>query len=280
MSSTAPKEKVSTFYRPIEAVTVPNIKQMYDLYASFYENTSLDIFITDLKKKKGVILVSRKSDDKIVGFSTQTIVELDIHGKRVRGCFSGDTIIDPRYWGNNNLGGVFYQFVLREKLRHPFTPFYWLLISKGYKTYMLMTNNLYKYYPSVEGNRPEYKSITEAYCEQLFPDAFDKENMLLNFGNQYVRLKETVAEITPELAAANPKIAYFEKMNPTWRRGTELPCLAALDLHSVFISLYARPLKWLQKRFIGHHKPAGLALARQLEAKQNAALHDADGKAS
>ena len=37
----------------------------------------------------------------------------------------------------------------------------------------------------------------------------------------YVRLKGDVADITPELKAASPHIAFFEKVNPTWRRGTD-----------------------------------------------------------
>lgn len=279
MSSSAKQEKVTTFYRPLKWITVSNIRQMYELYASYYENTSLDVFLADLSKKTGVILVVRKSDDKVVGFSTQSVLSLDIEGKRVRGVFSGDTIIDQRYWGNNKLGVVFYRFLIREHLLHPFTPFYWFLISKGYKTYLLMTNNCYKYYPNVSGNKEEYRKITQAYCEQLFPDAFDKDRMLLDFGDQYVRLKETVAEITPELAAANPKIAYFEKMNPTWRQGTEMPCLGALDFESALISFYARPLKWLQKYVFRNYKPAGLDLAKQLEAQQlpkQSSWNDAD----
>ena len=68
MTSTTRKESVSTFYRPIQGVTVTHIKQMYDLYASFYENTSLDVFLHDLSKKSGVILLTRKSDDQVVGF--------------------------------------------------------------------------------------------------------------------------------------------------------------------------------------------------------------------
>jgi hypothetical protein len=286
MSSTAKQEKVSTFYRSIDGVTVTNIKQMYDLYSTYYENTSLDIFINDLSKKTGVILVVRKSDDRIVGFSTQTVLNLTIKGKRVRGVFSGDTIIDQRYWGNNKLGVQFYRFLIREKLKHPWIPFYWFLISKGYKTYMLMTNNCYKYYPHVDGNKEAYREVTQAYCEQLFPEYFDKDKMLLDFGEQYVRLKEAIAEITPEIAAANPKIAYFEKMNPTWRRGTELPCLGVLDFESALISFYARPKKWIQKYILRNYKPAGLDLAKQLDAQQLATWRDADdaslerGKAS
>ncbi len=276
MSSSAKKEKVSTYFRPIKAVTVSNIKQMYDLYASYYENTSLDIFLSDLNKKSGVILVERKADDKIVGFSTQTFFDIEVDRKRVRGIFSGDTIIDQRYWGNNNLGGIFYRLVMKERLKRPFVPFYWFLISKGYKTYMLLTNNFYNYYPKVDGNRGDrdarYKRITEAYCEQLFPDAFDSENMLLNFGDDYVRLKSDVAQITPELVAANKKIAFFEKANPSWRQGTELPCLAACDYESVFISLYHRPWKFIQKNILRRREPDALALAREIDAKakQNA----------
>lgn len=106
MSSPAARDKVSTFFRPISAITVTHIRQMYDLYAGFYENTSLDVFLQDLSKKSGVILVTRKADDRVVGFSTQTFFDIRVDGKRVRGIFSGDTIVDPAYWGNNALANT------------------------------------------------------------------------------------------------------------------------------------------------------------------------------
>lgn len=284
MSSAAQKEKVSTFFRPIQAVTVTHIKQMYELYAAFYENTSLDIFLSDLSKKSGVILVSRKSDDRIVGFSTQTFFDLKVDGKRVRGIFSGDTIIEPAYWGNNALANTFYRRLIIERIKRPFVPFYWFLISKGYKTYLLMTNNFYNYYPKVDGNRGDrnarYHNITEAYCQQLFPEAFDQQRMLLDFGDSYVRLKGDVAEITPELKAANPHIAFFEKVNPDWRRGTEVPCLAACDYESLFRSIVDVPWKWVKKHILGTHRPAGLDLAdkpvRGAAASTASAAWDAD----
>jgi len=268
MPPPATQDKVITYFKYLKNITVNDIKQMYDLYAAYYENTSLDIFLNDLSKKTGAIMVVRKSDGKVVGFSTQQVLELDIHGKKVRGVFSGDTIVEPRYWGNNKLGVVFYRFLIREKFRRPWVPFYWFLISKGYKTYMLMVNNCYKYYPNVAGNKGEYVEITKAYCNQLFPEYFDPQSMLLDFGEQYVRLKETVAEITPELAAANEHIRYFEQMNPTWRRGTEMPCLGSIDMGSALYSFYARPMKWIRKNILGTHKPAGLDLARQQEAER------------
>jgi hypothetical protein len=267
MPSPAKKDKTRTFFRPISSVTVSHIRQMYELYAQYYENTSLDIFLSDLSKKSGVILVERKADDRLVGFSTQTFFDLNVEGKRVRGIFSGDTIIEKEYWGNNALANTFYRRLIIERLKQPFVPFYWFLISKGYKTYLLMTNNFYNYYPNVKGHDEKYRAITEAYCTQLFPEAFHKENMLLDFGEDYVRLKGEVAGITPELKSANPHIAFFEKVNPSWRRGTEVPCLAACDYESLFRSIVDVPWKWVKKHILGTHQPDGLALAKEIDGQ-------------
>lgn len=269
MSSPANKEKTRTFFRPISSVTVSHIKQMYELYSQYYENTSLDIFLSDLSKKSGVIIVERKADDRLVGFSTQTFFDLKVDGKRVRGIFSGDTIIEKEYWGNNALANTFYRRLIIERIKRPLVPFYWFLISKGYKTYLLMTNNFYNYYPNVNGKDEKYRAITEAYCQQLFPDAFDRNNMLLDFGEDYVRLKGEVADISTELTSTNPHIAFFEKVNPSWRRGTEVPCLAACDYESLFRSIVDVPWKWIKKHLLGTHKPKGLAVARQLDMERS-----------
>jgi hypothetical protein len=266
MSLPNKKDKTRTYFRPISSVSVSHIRQMYELYEQYYENTSLDIFLKDLSKKSGVILVERTSNDQLVGFSTQTFLDLKVDGKRVRGIFSGDTVIEKAYWGNNALANTFYRRLIIERFKRPFTPFYWFLISKGYKTYLLMTNNFYNYYPNVNGKDDKYKRITQAYCSALFPEAFDSKNMLLDFGHDYVRLKEDVAGITPELKAANPHIAFFDKVNPTWHRGTEVPCLAACDYESLFRSIVDVPWKWVKKHILGTHNPAGLAVERSAAA--------------
>jgi hypothetical protein len=51
---------------------------------------------------------------------------------------------------------------------------------------------------------------------------------VLDFGDNANCLKDHVAAITPELRA-DPDIAFFEKCNPDWQRGTELPCIARAD---------------------------------------------------
>jgi hypothetical protein len=66
LSSAAQKENVSTFFRPIKTAMVMHIKQLDGLYAAFRESTLLNILLSDLSRKSGVILATRKSDDRIV----------------------------------------------------------------------------------------------------------------------------------------------------------------------------------------------------------------------
>ncbi|MEY2844441.1 MAG: hypothetical protein RI920_2478 [Pseudomonadota bacterium] len=59
MPASAQQDKVVTYFKYLKNITVNDIKQMYDLYSSYYENTSLDIFLNDLSKKTGAIMVVR-----------------------------------------------------------------------------------------------------------------------------------------------------------------------------------------------------------------------------
>lgn len=278
---TAPSRKTSATYRPIHAVCVATIRQMYAIYEKYYERTSLEIFLRDLSKKSGVILIQRKGDGAVVGFSTLQFFDFEVDGKRVRGVFSGDTVVEKDYWGSNALANTFYRRLLVERFKHPLVPFYWFLISKGYKTYLLMTNNFYNYYPNINGDNERHKRIAETFCSRTFPDAFDRERMLLDFGSDYVALKESVADITAEDRARDPNIAFFEQRNPSWDRGTELPCLASCDYVTFLRSLWDVPAKWVRKHILGTH-PRGPARPVRPAAQPAAtadAWYGADGEA-
>ena len=46
--------------------------------------------------------------------------------------------------------------------------------------------------------------------------------------------KEGVAEIDEGMILGNEKYPFFEKCNPQWRRGTELPCVGVIDWALLF----------------------------------------------
>ncbi|MCP4135039.1 MAG: hypothetical protein GY754_28955 [bacterium] len=219
---------------PIEKVTDTDIEEMHRLFVKYYENTAFDIFARDMRKKDGIMCFRKKVDNSIIGFSTIMRMNMRCKGKRVDGVFSGDTVLEKEYWGSGIIQISFIRYVILQKLRNPFVPFYWFLISKGYKTYLLLANNFLNHYPRCEGrggrkNR-RMKDVVEAYCDYLYPGYLDKEDGLLKFGDDYQKLKTHVAEITDKLKEEFPKIAYFEELNPTWREGTELPCIGKLEL--------------------------------------------------
>lgn len=213
-------------YVPIADIDVHDIRQMYSIFSFYYENTSWDIFLSDLSKKTGA-LVLRNNVDRIVGFSTIMVCDVAIGGRSIHGVFSGDTIIERAYWGSRVLQKAFYRFMAAEKARYPLQAVYWFLISKGYKTYLLMANNLFNYYPRPDGDDDPYlRDIVDAYCEEFFPDYYQKEKGIIDFGRNYQPLKGDVSVITDQMRKDSQAIRLFEARNPEWFRGTEMPCVA------------------------------------------------------
>ncbi|WAJ36959.1 hypothetical protein OU800_20500 [Pseudomonas sp. GOM7] len=246
-----PAEKLSSRYVPLQRLTPADTQQMYAVFSQYYQNTTQQTFLDDLSRKSGVILARTRKSKRIVGFSTLTHFDINVGGKRARGLFSGDTIVEPAYWGSRCLHVAFYAQLIRARLRHPLTPLYWLLISKGYKTYLLLTRNFYAYYPDRNTPDSPLKQVVAAYSQQLFPKAFDPQRMLLDFGEGAQHLKEEVASITPELCEQDADIAYFEQRNPSWRRGTELPCAGEVSYSALLrycsrlaLKLLRRNLNW------------------------------------
>lgn len=225
--------RIYTRYQPLDKITVQDIRAMFKVFCRYYENTSLEQFMADLGKKAGAFIIRRKADDAIVGFSTLGIYPMEVDGRRIRGIFSGDTILEKEYWGHRAMNAAFVKRVLWEAIKDPFTPQYWFLISKGYKTFLLLTRNFPQYYPHPERETPHLKHIVEAYCDKLFPGKLDRQSMLLDFGDGYNCLKNNITPISDE-QREEADIAFFEQRNPTWERGTELPCAGRADLVTFF----------------------------------------------
>ncbi|MAM00424.1 MAG: hypothetical protein CL583_18440 [Alteromonadaceae bacterium] len=206
---------------------------MYGVFCQYYEHTSVETFIADLSKKDGAILVRTRHDKRVIGFSTVVNMKFNIGDTRGRGVFSGDTIIEKKYWGNNALHMAFFRYVLLQKFKSPSTPVFWLLISKGYKTYLLLANNFIDYYPNPENRNGELSKVVRSYCDELFPGHFDPKRGVLDFGETAQRLRGDVAAISEDLKSRYPKINFFEQSNPTWQQGTELPCVGVINFRAI-----------------------------------------------
>lgn len=220
---------LTTRYQKVDTLTVSDVLRMHALFEAHYASSPLATFLDDLSRKEGAFIVRRRSDGEIVGFSTLGVYRFDLGGRTVKGLFSGDTIIEGAHRGSRTLQKAFAWKLFLEALKAPLTPQYWLLISKGYKTYLLMARNFPDFHPRRAQANPDMADMVANYCDAMFPGKLDRETMLLNFGDDANRLKPEVADITDAMRT-DPDIRHFERLNPTWAQGTELPCIARADL--------------------------------------------------
>jgi hypothetical protein len=204
--------------------------RMFALMQSYYDGVTEAEFLADLARKDAVILL-KDARHVVHGFSTLVTVRVEVEGRRARGVFSGDTVLDKHYWGSRALGRAFLRYLFVETLRSPAEPLYWLLISKGYKTYLMMANNFAEHYPRYEAPVPaRIKRLMDAFYTALYPNAYNTATGLIGRPGEAYRLKSAIAPIPARLIEINPRIAFFERRNPRWREGCELACIARMTV--------------------------------------------------
>ena len=66
--------------------------------------------------------------------------------------------------------------------------------------------------------------------EKLFPGKYDERRGILDFGEGAQRLRERWPRSRRRCRLNDPVINYFERRNPGWRQGHELPCVAEISI--------------------------------------------------
>lgn len=201
---------------------------MWTLFATYYDDVDRTRFDADLAGKQAVFIL--RDGYALRGFSTVAYYEQEVDGRRVGVVFSGDTIIDRRYWGQTALHRQYFKLFVRAKLRAPLRPLYWFMISKGYKTYLVIARNVPKHWPRHDRETPpDEQRIIDVLSTARFGAAYRAELGVVQFPEPSGKLRERVAPIDDALLARDPAIAYFAARNPGYERGDELSCIGEID---------------------------------------------------
>lgn len=228
---------------PIGTVSLRTREEMWQLYSAYYSSATRQTFMDDFEQKDHVIILRDSSDGSLQGFSTLQCFGKDVGGKRLYVIYSGDTLITKEYWGQNTLQKAFFRYIIRCKLKHPFSKVYWYLISKGYKTYLLLSRNYPVYWPRYDKPTPAWeKAILDTLGKDKFGDEYFPEKGIIHHDNCPGKLRAHVAPIGEELRRAYPDIDYFAKKNPLHAQGDELCCLG-LVCPSMWMFYVGRLLK-------------------------------------
>ncbi|WP_163778513.1 hypothetical protein [Myxococcus vastator] len=220
-----------------EALTDAQRGRMLALMQRCYTGVSPERFAEDLEAKQYVILLHTRRGGELVGFSTLRVADELASGQRVEVVYSGDTVIHPDWWGHKVLQVCFGRFVLSRKLRHPLRPVHWLLLSAGFKTYLLAVN----YFPRTMPRRgwtppPGRADFLHALAARWFGAQYDAARGTLRFQGAHYRVRDGIAPID-RAAALHPDIAFFAERNPRHGEGEELVCLVEIRWWDLFLAL-------------------------------------------
>lgn len=213
--------------RPISQCDMGLIHRLFAIYQTYYAPTDLAVFTADFRAKSwAIVLVDAQGRE--VGFSTiADHVDL-IEGQRVRCLFSGDTIIDRAYWGTQALPYRWIELAGQIKASDPTTPLYWLLISKGHRTYRYMPGFTFDHYPHPEHDTPaDVAQIMSVLGTRRFGAAFDPTCGIVRPGDLPTRLRDDFDGVAA--AGQNRYVKFFNTMNPGYAHGDELLCLCELS---------------------------------------------------
>jgi hypothetical protein len=205
----------------VQDLTERQVRTMFGLMRKYYANIAWEHFITDLGGKCDAVLLC-DADGEIHGFTTLAVFPRD---GGVQLLYSGDTIVEKAYWGNNDLPAAW----VRNAFAHAelFSGrTYWLLLTKGYKTYKFLHTFVKEFYPRYDAETPpEIQALIDGFAREQFGGKYS--------GGVYSEGRDFLKEEFDDLSEAklkNPHTAFFLEKNPNYRNGDELVCIAELCL--------------------------------------------------
>ncbi|MEO8337223.1 MAG: hypothetical protein ABI664_19760 [bacterium] len=205
----------------------------YALFRATYENACRERFEHDLAEKQHIILLYDSVTDALKGFSTVLVRDIATPSGRATVVFSGDTVIDRDYWGQKQLQLAFARLLVRLKLRAPWRPLYWFLVSKGYRTYLLLANSFPLSVPRVGvAEDAALRLVLDGLAVERFGEQYDRALGVVRYATPHERVRDGVAPVT-ETALRDPHVRYFVERNSEHANGVELACLADVRLGDV-----------------------------------------------
>jgi len=190
----------------------------------YYHNVLWENFIGDLQKKLDVILLCNESGE-VHGFTTLAIFS---HDENTQLLFSGDTVVKKEYWGAHDLSQAWIKNALTHAEQFSGKT-YWLLITKGYKTYKYLHTFFNEFYPRADTQTPPgLQEIMDIFGVAQFGERY--KNGVFAEGRDF--LKEEFDDMDGS-KLRDKNTAFFLEKNPGYKKGDELVCLCELSVDNI-----------------------------------------------
>lgn len=209
---------------PLADLSENDLERMYFLMSKNYDAVSRSKFEKDLEWKDEVIFL-RDEKSELWGFSTLAWNPKGWNGEEDV-VFSGDTIIAAEAWGSQELVREFCRRA-GEWQRASGRRLFWLLISKGHRTYLYLPLFAKRFFPSPDRLEIEWGRLAGTMAQKIFRTAWQEKSGVLRFEKSEGQLKEELANAS-NIRKNNRHVKFFLKKNPGFRRGDELVCLTEM----------------------------------------------------
>jgi hypothetical protein len=210
------------------ALDTATVDAMLGLFQTHYACVERALFLRDLAQKDQVILLREPESGALRGFSTLALYQTSVAGRQISVVYSGDTIVEPAYWGMSALPSTWIKEVLAltAAMRRPL---YWLLISSGYKSYRFLPVFYQEFYPRYDRpTPPAVQTLLDALALERFGADYDPTTGVVRFTQGATPLRGGVADVSAE-RLRNPHVRFFVARNPGHVQGDELVCLTQID---------------------------------------------------
>lgn len=211
--------------RPRADLCADDRREMRILLDAHFEGVTPEQFDRDLDEKDWVLRIRR--DGRLVGFSTLRCYVSRAAGDPVHVVYSGDTIVAPEAWGSPVLARAWIALVRALQAGGSPHPWYWLLLSSGFRTYRFLPVFWREFWPRHDAATPAASQhLLQSLARERFGDAFDAARGVVRFA-QPQRLRGALANVPPG-RDDDPHVRGFLARNPGHADGDELVCLTAL----------------------------------------------------
>lgn len=220
---------ITSYTKPVTALSRSERDDMYALLSGHFLGTSRKDFERDLAEKECAMFLRENVTGNIVGFSTLVCFsDIRVGTAKVPIVFSGDTVVLERYRSSFGFGAEIARYFETIRERYPDRESYYVLTSKGWRTYKILPFFFKAFYPNPGSDGLSgIKDIMDAFCRFKFPEYYDERRGLLTSMAERQRLRPETGDCAlPE--RDDPHIRYFAERNPGYLEGDELVCIASI----------------------------------------------------
>lgn len=211
---------------PRASLTGHERDELLALLDRHFEGVTPAQFAHDLDEKDWVLRIRR--DGRLVGFTTLQLYHALHDGRCLNVLYSGDTIMAPEAWRSPVLARGWIALVRALQATRPAEPWYWLLLSSGFRTYRFLPVFWREFWPRHDADAPPHvHAMLVALAQGRFGAAFDAAAGVVRFAHPQ-RLRGALADV-PDGRVDDPHVHFFLSRNAGWARGDELVCLTELS---------------------------------------------------